>query len=193
MQRVNEFTPVGAKNTTFQYNTKTRNPEQIQYAQDTIHPWHSWVNASICLILVFLKLSRFQTQNKSDTQRVHPCSAIFTLFGETKRRGVECTYQFEALDCPNTISANNSRPKSLQGLYAAECFHILICMNRSSGRQRRQMAVSILANCKTISHTAKRCGKPKSVADVSVRLIPVFLKLSRFQTGNKRKPYFLEI
>ncbi len=81
MQRVNEFTPVGAKNTTFQYNTKTRNPERIHYAQDTIHPWHSWVDASICLILIALKVSSFQMKNKSDTQRAF----VPVLAGTSKR------------------------------------------------------------------------------------------------------------
>ena len=47
------------------------------------------------------------------------------------------------LDCPNTISANNSRPI---------------------------MAACLQADLSNM-HVPKRCGRPKPVADVSVRLI----------------------
>lgn len=80
-----------------------------------------------------------------------------------KRREVECIYQLEALDCPIQINTNNSRPI-------------------------RPFAFRQIA--KTINHVAKRCGKPKPVADVSVRLTLYIWKLSRFLAENKRKPYF---
>ena len=51
----------------------------------------------------------------------------------------------EGLDCLAIISTNNSRPKRPLAY--------------------RQIAI------KTINHVAKRCGRPKPVADVSVRLI----------------------
>ena len=53
----------------------------------------------------------------------------------------------EGLDCPNTISTNNSRPKRPLAY--------------------RQTAI------KTINHVAKRCGRHMPVADVSVRLVLV--------------------
>ena len=49
------------------------------------------------------------------------------------------------LDCPNTISANNSRPI---------------------------MAACLQADLSNM-HVPKRCGRPKPVADVSVRLVLV--------------------
>ena len=65
----------------------------------------------------------------------------------------------EGLDCPNIISTNNSRPKRPQG------------------------------NIKQIQfvYEPKRCDKLKPVADVSVRLFSMFLKVSSFQVENKSK------
>lgn len=99
----------------------------------------------VIVLFSLLKVSKFQVEDKSKTQRVYPCSALFQLFLETKkRRGVECVYLLEAFDCPQRINANNSRPK------------------RSCGIKQ-----------KPVCHVAKRCGKQKPVADVSVRLILV--------------------
>ena len=48
-----EPTHSSPKNATFSKNTiHPQNPERIQYAQDTIHPWPSRAVASNCLILV---------------------------------------------------------------------------------------------------------------------------------------------
>ena len=65
----------------------------------------------------------------------------------------------EGLDCPNTTSANNSRPK---------------------------MAVCLQADLSNM-HVPKRCGRLAPVADVSVRLILCILKVSSFQVENKSK------
>ena len=159
MQRVNEFTPVGAKNTTFQYDTKTRNPERIHYAQDTIHPRHSWVNASICLILCIQKVSSFQDKNKSFTLRdFTPVLADITmLFLDTKKAWSWMHLLPEGLDCLNTISTDNSRPIRSHDYTTQKC------------------------------HIAKRCGKQGPVADVSVRLFSAFMKVSSFQEENQSK------
>ena len=42
----------------------------------------------VIVLFSLLKVSKFQVEDKSKTQRVYPCSALFQLFLETKK-GVE--------------------------------------------------------------------------------------------------------
>ena len=58
-----------------------------------------------------MKVSKFQVENKSTTQRVYSHSALNDTFWIQKRRGVECIYLPEAFDCLTQINANNSRPQ----------------------------------------------------------------------------------
>ena len=69
----------------------------------------------VIVLFSLQKLSKFQIEDKSKTQRVHPLSCTIPAFSRNKkRRGVECIYLSEAFDCPQRINANNSRPKRPQ-------------------------------------------------------------------------------
>ena len=66
----------------------------------------------VIVLFSLLKVSKFQVEDKSKTQRVHTCPTLKpSFFRKQKRRGVECIYLLEAFDCPQRINANNSRPK----------------------------------------------------------------------------------
>ena len=99
----------------------------------------------VIVLFSLQKLSRFQIEEQEQNSASPLLFCTIPAFFETKK-GVELNASTlsEALDSPQRINANNSRPKRSHSIK-----QIKIC------------------------HVAKRCGRPKPVADVSVRLILV--------------------
>ena len=99
------------------WRSTRHHPERIQYAQDTIHPWPSRAVASNCLILVAEIVEIPDRGTRAKLSEFTPVHHLSSFFQETKK-GVELNASTlsEALDCPQRINANNSRPKRSCGI-----------------------------------------------------------------------------